>query len=61
MNISTLQFYKEIVESMSISKVAQNGHISQSALSQNIQKLESELGYQLLNRSNKGVYPTEMD
>ena len=60
MNISTLQFYKEIVESMSISKVAQNGHISQSALSQNIQKLESELGYQLLNRSNKGVYPTEM-
>jgi DNA-binding transcriptional LysR family regulator len=45
---------------MSISKVAQSGHISQSALSQIIQKLESELGYQLLNRSNKGVYPTDM-
>ena len=60
MNISTLRYFKEIVESKSISKVAQSGHISQSALSQIIQKLESELGYQLLNRSNKGVYPTEM-
>jgi DNA-binding transcriptional LysR family regulator len=60
MNISTLRYFKEIVESKSISKVAQNGHISQSALSQIIQKLENELGYQLLNRSNKGVYPTEM-
>lgn len=60
MNIATLKYFKEIVEAKSISKVAQNCHISQSALSQIIQKLESELGYQLLNRSNKGVYPTEM-
>lgn len=60
MNISTLKYFKEIVESQSISKVAQNSHISQSALSQIIQKLEAELGYQLLNRSNKGVHPTEM-
>lgn len=60
MNISTLRYFKEIVETQSISKVAQNSHISQSALSQIIQKLESELGYQLLNRSNKGVHPTEM-
>jgi|LGVF01.1.fsa_nt_gb DNA-binding transcriptional LysR family regulator len=60
MNISTLKYFKEIVETKSISKVAKSGHISQSALSQNIQKLETELGYQLLNRSNKGVYPTDM-
>ncbi len=60
MNIGTLKYFKEIVETKSISKVAQNSHISQSALSQIIQKLESELGYKLLNRSNKGVYPTEM-
>lgn len=60
MNILALKYFKEIVESQSISKVAQNGHISQSALSQMVQKLEAELGYQLLNRSNKGVYPTEM-
>ena len=60
MNISSLRFYKEIVEVKSISKVANNSHISQSALSQMMQKLETELGYQLLNRSNKGVYPTDM-
>jgi len=60
MNILALKYFKEIVESQSISKVAQNGHISQSALSQMVQKLESELGYQLLNRSNKGVHSTEM-
>lgn len=60
MNIGTLKYFKEIVETKSISKVAQNSHISQSALSQIIQKLENELGYKLLNRSNKGVYPTDM-
>lgn len=60
MNISTLKYFKEIVETQSISKVAQNSHISQSALSQIIQKLENELGYKLLNRSNKGVHPTDM-
>lgn len=60
MNITALKYFKEIIEAKSISKVAQNSHISQSALSQIIQKLEAELGYQLLNRSNKGVTPTEM-
>lgn len=60
MNISSLRYYKEVVETKSISKVAQSSHISQSALSQMMQKMEAEIGYQLLNRSNKGVYPTEM-
>jgi len=48
-----------VVECKSISKVAANCHISQSALSQQIQKLEDALGYTLLNRSNKGVELTE--
>lgn len=60
MNITALKYFKEVVETKSISKAAQNSHISQSALSQIMQKLEAELGYQLLNRSNKGVHPTEM-
>ena len=59
MNLSALQYFREVVETKSISKVAANRHISQSALSQNIQKLEDELGYKLLERSNKGVLPTE--
>lgn len=59
MNLSALEYFREVVETKSISKVAANRHISQSALSQNIQKLEDELGYKLLERSNKGVVPTE--
>ncbi|MDK2868386.1 MAG: hypothetical protein PWP51_1817 [Clostridiales bacterium] len=59
MNLAALAYFREVVETKSISKVAANRHISQSALSQNIQKLEDELGYQLLERSNKGVLPTE--
>jgi DNA-binding transcriptional LysR family regulator len=59
MNLVALEYFREVVETKSISKVASNKHISQSALSQNIQKLEDELGYQLLERSNKGVAPTE--
>ncbi len=59
MNLNALEYFREVVETKSISKVAANRHISQSALSQNIQKLEDEVGYQLLERSNKGVLPTE--
>lgn len=59
MNLSALEYFREVVEAKSISKVAVSKHISQSALSQNIQKLEDEIGFQLLERSNKGVEPTE--
>lgn len=59
MNLNALEYLREVIETKSISKVATSRHISQSALSQNIQKLEDELGYQLLERSNKGVEPTE--
>lgn len=59
MNLTALEYFREVVETKSISKVAMNRHISQSALSQNIHKLEDEVGYQLLERSNKGVEPTE--
>lgn len=59
MNLQALEYFREVVETKSISKVATNRHISQSALSQNINKLESEIGHQLLDRSNKGVEPTE--
>lgn len=59
MNLNALEYFREVVEAKSISKVAVSKHISQSALSQNIQKLEDEVGFQLLVRSNKGVEPTE--
>lgn len=60
MNIEALHYFCEIAEEKSISKVAKKSHISQSALSQLIQKMEESLGYSLLKRSNKGVQLTEM-
>ncbi len=35
-------------------------HISQSAMSQSIANLESEVGYKIFNRSRKGTLPTEV-
>lgn len=59
MNIDYLKLFYEVSNQKSISKVALHAHISQPALSQQIQKLENELGYKLLSRSNKGVQLTD--
>ncbi|MDF2519907.1 MAG: putative Transcriptional regulator, partial [Clostridia bacterium] len=59
MHIEYLKYFCEIACVRSISKVAVNSHISQPALSQQIQRLEDSLGYKLLERSNKGVELTE--
>ncbi|PKM86248.1 MAG: LysR family transcriptional regulator [Firmicutes bacterium HGW-Firmicutes-12] len=59
MNIESLKYFHAVANIGSISRVASNSHISQPALSQQIQKLEEVLGYKLLNRSNKGVALTE--
>ncbi|SJZ48708.1 LysR family transcriptional regulator [Garciella nitratireducens] len=55
MNIEYLKYFYQVATMGSISKVAKEAHISQSALSQQIFKLEEILGCQLLERSNKGV------
>jgi len=59
MHIDSFKYFYEVANTKSISKAANNSHISQSALSQQIQKLEDSLGEQLLIRSNKGVSLTE--
>jgi DNA-binding transcriptional LysR family regulator len=60
MNLDTLKYYRQIIEKKSISKVANQSHISQSALSQMMQKFEDSIGHQLMERSNRGVAPTEL-
>ncbi|MCT4688837.1 LysR family transcriptional regulator [Vallitalea sp.] len=60
MHLESLKYFREVASEKSISKVAKKSHISQSALSQLIHKLEGDIGYKLLNRSNKGVELTEM-
>jgi len=59
MHIEYLKYFFEVASVKSISKVANSCHISQPALSQQIQRLEDSLGYKLLERSNKGVELTE--
>lgn len=59
MQIDSLKYFYEVATIKSISKVAQESHISQSALSQQLLKLEKKLGVILLNRSNKGVELTK--
>lgn len=60
MHIESLEYFRAVVEHKSISKVASKSHISQSALSQMIQKMEDNLDAKLLSRSNRGVEVTEI-
>lgn len=55
MHIDSLKYFFQVANSKSISTVAKNSHISQSALSQQISKLEDKLNVRLFNRTNKGV------
>lgn len=55
MHIDSFNYFFQVANSKSISTVAKNSHISQSALSQQISKLEDKLNVTLFNRTNKGV------
>lgn len=59
MQIDSLKYFTQVADLKSISKVASTCHISQPALSQQLAKLESELGVNLFSRSNRGVEITE--
>lgn len=59
MLIEHLILFDKIASEKSISKVAEECHISQPALSQQMRKLEEEVGLRLLDRSNKGIELTE--
>ena len=59
MQIDYLILFNEIAKEKSISKVANLFHISQPALSQQMQRLEDEIGLKLFSRSNRGTELTE--
>lgn len=59
MDLRQLKYFVRIVESGSLAKASRQLFIAQPALSQQIAKLEAEVGKPLLNRSAKGVTPTE--
>ncbi|MGL6315258.1 HTH-type transcriptional activator IlvY [Vibrio sp. WXL103] len=55
MNIKSLQLFIHLCDSQSFSRTAAAMHISPSALSRQIQKLEQEAGQRLLVRDNRSV------
>jgi len=59
MELRQLRYLVRVVELGSISRAALDLDLVQSALSQQISRLESELSTRLLQRSPKGVTPTE--
>lgn len=58
-NIQSLISFREAVRQNSISKASSKLHMTQSALSQQLQNLEKTVGCSLLIRSNKGVELTK--
>ena len=51
--IRQMKYFQAVVHNNSFSKAAEECHISQSAISQQIQALERELGFHLLKRKNR--------
>lgn len=59
MDLRQLRYFAQIVESGSLSKASRCLFVAQPALSQQLAKLENEVGRPLLHRSAKGVTPTD--
>lgn len=59
MDMRQLRYFVQIVESGSLAKASRQLFIAQPALSQQMARLEDEVGKPLLVRSSKGVTPTE--
>jgi DNA-binding transcriptional LysR family regulator len=59
MELRELNAFVAVVEEGGMSAASRRLHVSQSALSQTVSALESEIGVKLLERSSTGVRPTE--
>ncbi|MCG2621395.1 LysR family transcriptional regulator [Arthrobacter sp. I2-34] len=58
MDFRQLEYFKAVVEAGSVSQAAKNLSMTQPPVSLAIAKLERELGVRLLDRTAKGVHPT---
>ena len=59
MNLQQLAYFREAVEQRSFSAAAKVLHLAQPSLSEQIRRLEGELGVPLFVRVGRGVVPTE--
>ncbi len=60
MDINHLSTYCVVIEAGSISRAAKELYVTQPAISQKIQDLEEHYQVQLLERTNRGIKPTEI-
>lgn len=58
MDTKDIKIFRQVYETSSFSKAAQEVYMTPQGVSKIIQKLESELGFTLFNRTSKGVKPT---
>lgn len=59
MDFRQIEYFRAVVEAGSVSQAAKNLNMTQPPVSQAIAKLEAELGVRLLERTAKGVHPTQ--
>lgn len=55
MMLKQLRYFQSVVRLKSFSRAAEENFISQSAISQQVQALERELGFRLLERRNPHI------
>jgi LysR family transcriptional regulator, hydrogen peroxide-inducible genes activator len=60
MELHQLRYFCAVAETSSFSRAAEQSHVSQPSLSQQIMKLEDELGARLFDRLGRSVRLTEM-
>src|SRR5207237_8860987 len=60
MELHQLRYFCAVVETGSFSRAAEQSHVSQPSLSQQILKLEDELGARLFDRLGRSVRLTEL-
>ena len=57
--LNQIRYFQSVIKNNSFTEAAEECHISQSAISQQVKSLEKELGVQLLQRKNRKIELTE--
>ena len=60
MKLQQLEYFIAVVDAKNYTKAAGNMYVSRQAISQAVRQLESDLGCQLLDVSETGVFPTPL-
>src|SRR5262249_45786439 len=59
MELHQLEYLRAVVRAGSVTRAAEEGHVSQPAISKQVRLLEQELGVALFHRVGRRVLPTE--